>query len=235
MRGERFDECNHLLAGGRILILEFLVHIDPVEIDAVKPGVENAAEIAVLTAENDRLPILVPVADQKIGAISLVRFSEPGRCQRARLPVRLPVIAVLLRFPDREIGEHDAPAAVGPDLELADLGRCQSARVAAVAGIVDHEHVVGCGSERIRIDLLQLVAPALRRGERACWNRVRSRRLRDGRAAEDTAAPARRAPPRGIGWRTCWSRTRCRRTLSGSYEGALQHASDEHVSSRAVL
>ena len=52
------------------------------------------------------------------------------------------------------------------DLLMGDVLRRQCGRIAAIARIVDHDHVVGRGRDHIGIDILQLIAPALGRAQR---------------------------------------------------------------------
>src|SRR6185369_9205711 len=99
--------------------------IDPIEIDAVKPRVDDALEITVFAAEDDFLPAFVPIAYAVVPAPLRVFAAEPawGEHTEDPAPVPFPIVAICLRFPDRQIGEHDTSLAVGLDPNLVDLFR----------------------------------------------------------------------------------------------------------------
>ena len=191
-RGECLDERYHQCTGVAFFHGHVDVLINAVEVNAVEPGFDNALEVTILAPEDDLLPAFLPVAHAVVSRPFRVFAAEPAGREHAEepAPVPFPIVPVRLRFPDREIGKRDAPPAVGLDPDPVDLFRRPRQRGLAVARIVDHQHVVRCGGQRVGIELLQLIAPTLGRGQQVrCWIWLPfGGRLRECRKCEEESA-----------------------------------------------
>ena len=200
VRSELTDEGDHQRWRVLLLVLEEFELIDLVEPDAVEPGLDDAVEIAVVARKDGVLPTRLPVAHRVIAAPFGVLAVPPGGREPAEqpAPIPLPVIAVFLRLPDRQIGQHDAPPAVRLALELLEVGGSERLRVGAIARIVDDDHVVRALRDYVGVDALELIAPAFRGRERAreilclgtCRRRAPERRQQDRERDERAGSAA---------------------------------------------
>ena len=163
------DEGHHILLGIGMFRRPFGVNVGTVEIDPIEAGRLDPRQIAVRPLDHNALPFRIPKAHDVVAGPQRVHLAEPGGLARGVLPGLIPVIAIALSLADRQIGENDAPGAIGlAARDLDQLGR-ELMHKAAVngEGVIDHHEIERGRGDLGKADLAELVAPALDGLERA--------------------------------------------------------------------